>query len=229
MVDTMKRRLELSEISEVLNTIDWRDLECVRSHSYSLLRRIADSRETLGRLLASAIASAHLRNMFEHYDILDKLVLFDHRETGARLRLHVFLPGYFDRPHDHRWKYTTLILRGGYRHVTYLPKDYSSANSIRDMRPSIISDEREGHSYTYDAHMFHSITAEASTVTLVLRGPSEKEKFLVVDRASGNAWWQYGAAAESEHQRSAKSMTDEQLEATLNLLSEKRVALVERM
>lgn len=58
----------------------------------------------------------------EHYDILDKIVPHDdHR--GWPLRLHVFFPDYFDRPHNHRWTYSSHILRGSYPHTRYGTED----------------------------------------------------------------------------------------------------------
>lgn len=218
--------ITIEYIRDTIRNIDWSDLEAVRSTSSFLLKQISEDAECLGKLIANAVSEPSLRNLFEHYDILDKMVLLDDPESGVRLRLHIFLPGYFDRPHNHRWKYTTLILKGGYRHYTYLPHDYTADEEIRDMSPVIASFEGVGNSYTYDARMFHSIIAEPNTVTLILRGPSEKSEFLVVDRDTKESWWQYGAAQESPEARAKKRMTDAQLDTSLDVLRE--AGLLER-
>ena len=205
-------------LRNAVRNIDWNDLEAIRSTSSYLLKQIVSDRECLGRLIVNAVNDPDLRELFEHYDILDKFVLLDDPTSGVRLRLHIFLPGYFDRPHNHRWKYTTLILNGGYRHYTYLPHDYTADREIRDMSPVIASFEGVGNSYTYDARMFHSIIAEPNTVTLILRGPSEKSEFLVVDRETKESWWQYGSKQESPEARANKMMNDTQLEIGLGVL-----------
>jgi hypothetical protein len=59
--------------------------------------------------------------------------------------------------------------------------------------------------------MVHAVTAEPYTVSLVLRGPSVKDRFLVMDRATGTSWWQYGAADEGAEAAQAKRMRPERL------------------
>jgi len=71
-------------------------------------------RALLGRLANHITENPALAGLCEHYDILDKLVLHDD-PSGWRLRLHVFLDGYFDRLHNHRWTYASRILPGHMR------------------------------------------------------------------------------------------------------------------
>jgi hypothetical protein len=42
----------------------------------------------------------------------------------------------------------------------------------------------------------HSVTAEPYTTSLIVRGPAMKDRFMVTDRETGRAWWQYGASTE---------------------------------
>ncbi|MGH3943392.1 MAG: hypothetical protein ACRDTG_33180 [Pseudonocardiaceae bacterium] len=46
---------------------------------------------------------------------------------------------------------------------------------------------------------------------MIVRGPAVKDRFVVTDRTTGKAWWQYGAATETPEQAAAKRMTDSQL------------------
>lgn len=101
-----------------LSTLDWNDLAAVNAASTRLLDQLTSTPAILADLVERIPDDAHLSRLCEHYDILDKLVLHDD-PAGWRLRLHVFLDGYFDRPHNHRWTYTSRILTGSYTHILY--------------------------------------------------------------------------------------------------------------
>lgn len=49
------------------------------------------------------------------------------------------------------------------------------------------------------------------TVSLVVRGPAVKDRFLVMDRKTGESWWQYGATMEPAYSAEQKRMTIERL------------------
>ena len=108
----------ISELTEPLNGLDWNDTSAVNATSSKLLDTVATNRALLRDLVEQVPGNERLCELSEHYDILDKLLLHDD-PSGFRLRLHVFLPGYFDRPHNHRWTYTSRILRGSYQHTLY--------------------------------------------------------------------------------------------------------------
>ncbi|WP_345496650.1 hypothetical protein [Nocardia callitridis] len=54
----------------------------------------------------------------------------------------------------------------------------------------------------------------------MVRGPAVKDRFLVMDRKTGEAWWQYGARQESAEQARQKRMTPERLRELTARLSE---------
>jgi hypothetical protein len=87
----------------------------LRAASTTVLDMLTADRALLSELTDAVPNDPHLVGLCEHYDILDKIVLHD-APAGWRLRLHVFLDGYFDRPHNHRWTYTSRILSGSYAH-----------------------------------------------------------------------------------------------------------------
>jgi hypothetical protein len=93
--------------------INWKDLAAVAAANDKLLTALDSDRTTLRELTERALSNPELLHPCEHYDILDKIVLHDD-PSGWRLRLHVFLPGYFDRPHNHRRTYSSRILHGSY-------------------------------------------------------------------------------------------------------------------
>jgi hypothetical protein len=177
--------------------LDWEDTLRVQSLSETILRGVSDDRAMLRELLGKVPHNPALLEKCEHYDILEKLVLAEDPASGARLRLHVFLPGYIDRPHNHRWTYSSLILSGRYLHQIYGEDDgLTERVDVDELVPLLVRNETRGSTYTLHHSMIHSLVAEPYTVSLVLRGPAVKKRFLVMDKATKQSWWQYGAADE---------------------------------
>jgi hypothetical protein len=113
----------------LLADVDWNDLAAVAAASDKLLTALDSDRTTLRKLAERALDNPELLHLCEHYDILDKIVLHND-PSGWRLRLHVFLPGYFDRPHNHRWTYSSRILHGSYTHTLYGTDDQFGTGDI---------------------------------------------------------------------------------------------------
>ncbi len=194
-----------------LHDLDWNDLAAVTAASMEVLDRLATDRGLLGKLTAATLDDPRLTALCEHYDILDKLVLHDDPQ-GWRLRLHVFLDSYFDRPHNHRWTYTSHILTGSYSHVLYgTDENLTDTVDVAALAPRLARIEEPGDAYTLHHSMIHSVTALGEAVTLIVRGPAVKDRFVVTDRTTGKAWVQYGAATESPEAAAAKRMNDTQL------------------
>jgi predicted metal-dependent enzyme (double-stranded beta helix superfamily) len=203
-----------------VRTVDWEDLEAVQAVSGAVLDALAQNRVLLHSLVAGVASASNLARLCERYDILDKLVLHDD-ESGFRIRLHVFQPGYFDRPHNHRWTYSSRILLGSYRHALF-GRDMGLWEGIDVdlLRPLMVRTEEVGTTYTLSHNMVHSVVAQPHTVSLIVRGPAVKDRFLVADRATNKAWWQYGAAIESEQDAAAKRMSSDQIHGCQSLLTD---------
>lgn len=75
----------------------------------------------------------------------------------------------------------------------------------------LVRQEQIGNSYALHHTMVHAVVAEPYTVSLVLRGPAVKDRFLVMDRQTGESWWQYGANQESADSAQAKHMSLDRL------------------
>jgi hypothetical protein len=205
-------------------SIDWNDLATVATASDRLLTVLDSDRTVLRELAERAVDNPELLHLCEHYDILDKLVLHDD-PSGWRLRLHVFLPGYFDRPHNHRWTYSSRILHGSYTHTLYGTDDQLGTGGIdvAALRPRMARTESTGDFYTLHHTMIHSVTAQPYTTSLIIRGPAVKDRFLVTDRVTGQAWWQHGAATESPDEAARKRMNTAYANTCLRQLIELRV------
>ena len=193
-------------IIEPLRALDWEDIDAVEYATRKALTALTEEPEPIRTALLALPERPELLQLCEHYDILDKIVLHDD-ESGVRLRLHIFLPGYFDRPHNHRWSYASTILHGEYRHYLFGDAELDQTIDPVGLKPLMVRQERIGHAYALYHTMVHAVVAEPFTVSLVLRGPAVKDRFLVMDRRTGESWWQYGARQESTGDARQKRMS----------------------
>ncbi|MEU0649189.1 hypothetical protein ACIBMX_46700 [Streptomyces phaeochromogenes] len=209
----------IAELTKPLHNLNWEDTPAVEAQTGKVLSALADDKDLLRRLAHRVPQDEHLSGLSEHYDILDKLVLHDD-PAGWRLRLHVFLPGYYDRPHNHRWTYSSRILRGSYQHTLYgLDDILDDTMDVASLQPYMVRTETVGDSYTLHHRMIHAAVAEPHTVTLIVRSPALKDRFLVSDRETGKAWWQYGAAMEPQAEAEKKRMSHARIDQALNSLA----------
>jgi hypothetical protein len=190
---------------------DWNDIDAVEAATRQVLVALTADRSLIRSVLDDLPGRADLLALCEHYDVLDKIVLWDD-PSGFRVRLHVFLPGYFDRPHNHRWSYASTILRGWYRHYLFGSVELDETVKPHDLDAVMVREERVGDAYALHHSMVHAVVAEPYTVSLVVRGPAVKDRFLVMDRKTGESWWQYGAKQESSEDAEQKRMSVERFE-----------------
>ncbi|MFB8199379.1 hypothetical protein [Kitasatospora purpeofusca] len=200
----------IATYADALRGLDWGDAAKVEAATADPLAHLAEDRIALRRAVEDARTDAHLRSLCEHYDILDKIVLHDD-ESGFRIRLHLFGDEHYDRPHNHRWTYSARVISGRYTHTIYGTEDgFDETTNVAGLQAKMVRSENPGHSYTLHHTMVHAAVADPDTVSLVVRGPAVKDRFLVTDRDTGQVWWQHGAATESPDEAAAKRMTDHQ-------------------
>jgi hypothetical protein len=200
-----------------LGDINWDDTRSILQGTQPVFDALGlgDPQGLLADLLRAPESNPHLREMCEQYDFLSKLVLHDDPQSQVRVRLHLFRPGYFDRPHNHRWSFASRILSGSYRH-RILGSDESFTEDTDPDTMTTVYERVEGPGSTYALHhtSVHSIDAEAGTASLLVRGPAAKDRFLIIDRTTG-PFWAYGAASETPEQRASKGMTSDQIRETI--------------
>jgi hypothetical protein len=210
---------EIVKPLRALDADDWDDIDAVEAETRKVLDALTADRSVIRRILTDLPRQPDLLALAEHYDILDKIVLWDDA-TGFRVRLHVFLPGYFDRPHNHRWSYASTILRGQYRHYLFGNVELDEDVLPRDLEAVMVRQEQVGDAYALHHSMVHAVVAEPFTVSLVVRGPAVKDRFLVMDRKTGESWWQYGAKQESAEDAEQKRMSVEHFRELRGQLNE---------
>lgn len=198
-----------------LDTVDWDDTGSILRTAESIFDAITHESDLLTTLLDNLATDTHLRAMCEGYDFMDKLVLYDSLDHQIRLRLHLYRSGYFDRPHNHRWPFASRILHGSYLHRLYGRDDQFTEDTDPDtLTPILERVERPGSTYALQHTSVHTVQAEADSISILLRGPAAKERFLILDKTAGS-FWVYGAAQETPATRASKIMNSDQLDRTI--------------
>ncbi|WP_433358861.1 hypothetical protein [Streptosporangium sp. CA-115845] len=201
-----------------LRAADWNDTAHVEASTAGLLAELAADPAALRAAVEAISGDRHLQQLCEHYDILDKLVLHDD-PSGFRVRLHLFGPEHYDRPHNHRWTYSARLLSGSYTHTLYGTEEgFDETTDVSRLHPTMVRTEHTGDGYTLHHTMVHAAVAQPDTVSLIVRGPAVKDRFLVTDRATGQVWWQHGAAQESPAEAAAKRMHADRFTGCLHAL-----------
>jgi hypothetical protein len=104
-----------------------------------------------------------------------------------------------------------MAAAGQYRHILFGDAELDERVDPASLAPVMVRREQAGSSYVLHHRMVHAVVAEPYTVSLVIRGPAVKDRFLVMDRGTGEGWWQYGAGRESAEDAAAKRMPVERV------------------
>lgn len=174
--------------------------------------------DVVDALLQALCTGGPLRRDCESFPHLDKLVLWEHPERRVKLRLHVFSSGYGDLPHNHRWPFAARILHGAYVHSIYGDEATVLAADAggRQLTPLLRREETRGNSYLIDHSLVHSLRAEATVVSLVLRGEPVKSSYFTF--TADGLVWSSGRERESTTDQALKVMSDERLDRTVETL-----------
>jgi hypothetical protein len=202
-----------------LHGLAWDDMASVfPAAEMAFAALTADCWELLLNLLDAVPTNPELTEMCETYDFLDKVVLHNDKEHGYRIRAHLFRDGYFDRPHDHRWPFASMILTGSYRHTQYGDNSNFADVDPDNLRPLSIRTERPGDWYALHHTAVHSVSAEAGTLSLVLRGPAVKDSFRIIETDRSGSFTVKGASQETTAERASKRMGEERLRTTIGVI-----------
>lgn len=200
---------------EGLAAIDWDDTASILEGCSPIFDALRNEPFLLTQLVSSIRGKPDLAEMCEGYDFMHKLVLYDSPELNVRLRLHLYRSGFFDRPHNHRWSFASHILAGGYIHRIFgSDEQFDETTNPDKLSPIHERLELPGSTYALHHSGVHTVQARADTISLLVRGPSAKERFLILDASTGGFFWVYGAAQESVDERQSKRLTAEQLDRT---------------
>lgn len=208
-------------------TIDWNNFEQASELTKKVVKDLAADKVTLRKLVYAIEDNPDLLRQCERHQLLDRLVIYDGGDRNFKIRLNFTTNDHFDRPHDHRFSFTSLILRGCYRHIWYKyddeiydhtlddqakqwldryhPDDVSSIN-IPEMKPMFITEELQNACYTMHHNVIHATITTPDSLSLFLKGSGEKSRSIIADRATNKLWWRYGEADETDERRNQKLM-----------------------
>lgn len=188
--------------------IDWEDLEQAHEITSSILRQLAADKATLRRLLLAVEHTPDLMTKCELHSLDDKIVIYDGM-TDQNFRIRFRLSNIYqdERPHTHRFSFTTLILRGTYWQTWYSTRrELDEQIDVSEIIPVCSREEPAGSSFTIHHDAIHSTITPPDTVSLILRGPAAKRRAIITHKESGHVWWRYGEADESKERRQEVKM-----------------------
>ncbi|MGW4789927.1 hypothetical protein [Streptomyces sp. NPDC004230] len=217
---------DIASAVEPLRSLDWEDMDAVETSCRKVLEHIDANRGILRKALHDLPNQPELLALCEHPDAqataelgqqLDKIVFYED-ESGFRVRMHIFWSGCVDLPHNHRWSFMSMILKGQFRHSQYGLENYEDAMDLPIPKPLQVRIEQVGSMYALHHTILHALVAEENSVSLFIRGPAVKERGYLVDPETGRRHWHLGAAYESPEDIARKQMTPELLrELTVKL------------
>jgi len=202
-----------------LEKINWKDFNDIALKSSTVLGDIFNNRRIIDLFLKNVVKNNNLISLVEHYDFFDKLVIYIDKKDRFRIRLHVFSgeDSNKHRPHCHRWNYSSVILQGAYKHNIYGTEDKIDENTkINNLNPILVQEEKVGSIYTLSHKVFHSIAAQKDTVSMLIRGPALKDRFLIMDKKVNKIWWEYGRESETIEEIKNKSVSPENFKKIIN-------------
>ncbi|MGQ0839463.1 hypothetical protein [Actinokineospora sp.] len=216
--------------------VDWSDLTKVHQTTRDLLQELAEDKATLQLLVDRVREEPSLMAMCERHRLLDKIVVYDGGPRGFRLRIHISTREHRDRPHDHRFSFTSRIITGRYRHTRHdlvgdldesipwhVQEDVEAMLQNARAVPRFDTFQTAGSTYSLHHTEVHTTFTTPDTVSLFLRGPSEKDRSLITERETGRLWWRYGADKERQDRRVRKVMKAAEFEELVDRLNKLEV------
>lgn len=218
----------LAALVEPLHALDWDDAATAKCLTGEVLRSVAAAPGLLAGVVGGLRDRPDLLALSDH-DIdygFTKFVLHRGGDDRFRLRLHVMHPGTPDIPHSHRASFASLILGGSYRHTVFAPFDAGGDLPGPEALRAVFSGDLDpGDHYVLHHSVIHTLRVDGRPcLSLMLRGPVEKPRAVVVDRERGRSWYQVSAAAsgaEAEHLKASfRPLGVADLAAALALIEE---------
>jgi hypothetical protein len=218
---------------ELLDSLsfDWSAFNRAGRDSRDVIQAIASDKATLRALVLAVGHDEHLLPLCEKVRDFKYMVLYDALDRGFRLRLHRFSEGQEDQPHNHRYSFSSCILKGAYSHTLYEVTDDASPDLVLPywrldqppgthdggplpdfpmtrLSPLMTQMQAEGSAYSLHHTTFHATALPAQNAySLFLRGPAEKRSAVFLDPANHTYRWKFGRTNERPEVLTARSFT----------------------
>ena len=207
--------------------IDWSDFREASRITSDLLQELVADKETLRLLVDRIEHDSNLLDNCECHELLERLDIYDARDRNFQIRFNFTTPVNSVRPHDHRYSFSTYILRGSYKHVWFDPgqeiydqsrftnagehvdkahPDTGSGIKVNSMKPLFVTTERSGSQYTIHHACVHATITTPDSLSLIIKGPGEKKRSLIADRTKQMIWWRFGRSDEKADRIAQKKM-----------------------
>jgi hypothetical protein len=204
---------------DVLNGIKWNDLAAVRAATMPVLDYLARNMSSVIEAMHHVAETPSLMARCESDGFFDRVILYEDQIKEYSIRLHFLVPSEYDRPHNHRATFAAKILTGRYVHTTFaLPADIETRTGVpltekevRSLSPVMVREEIPGCCYVMHHTGFHSTISTSDHASVLIRGPSAKDRLLFLDQRIGTATWMYGGQFEAAEPLAIKAMKTETL------------------
>lgn len=201
-----------------IERLDWDDLATLSEESRRILTELSSDRGLMKPIVETARYDRKLLSISELLPDMYKLTLYEDQTTKARLRLHIYRPGYEDVPHSHRWTLASLLLTGEI-HCRYYGTDaeYLAADGHTSPASLLTKFMTAGSFYTMHHSIIHHFRAKPHSVTFCLRGPTVKDRSIKILPQAVD--WKYGTQQES----SSAQITPQAFDDAMAILQEAEI------
>ncbi len=224
----MDVRSQLDRIS-----FDWAAFDAAGRDSRGVIQELGADRSALRQLVLAVGRDEHLLPLCEKVRDFKYMVLYDAIDRGFRLRLHRFSEGQEDQPHNHRYSFSSCILKGSYTHTLYEVADDAPSLDAKPywelqqppgthdggplphlpmtrLSPLMTQTQEASSSYSLHHSTFHATALPAQNAySLFLRGPAEKASAVFLDPVNRAYRWKFGRNQEQPGVVTARSFTPE--------------------
>jgi hypothetical protein len=176
------------------------------------MRRLTSDKPLFRDLIDAAVDDPVLFPKCECHRLDHKIVIWDDPAKNFRLRLRMFRNGQYERIHDHRFSFTTLVLRGHHRESFWAARRPLGDDSrLEDFVQLFVREEVTDRVFTLHHTALHSTLVSSDSISLVFRGPPEKPRSFLIgkDKEVGQVWWRVGQFDESPERREHVAMSRE--------------------
>lgn len=227
-------------------SIDWSKSDDASRISREMAQELASNRSMLRTLVFAAIENEQLTGLAEKHGELNYIVLYDALERGFRIRLHRFSKGLEDIPHNHRFSFSSALLKGSYIHTMFelqrqdtdpaadpwtldqpegsFTGDALGKLAICGLQEILQTRQSAGTSYTMNHHAIHKTAMpDEDAFSVFVRSPAQKECSLQLEPWKRTYRWKFGRGAEGQEVIRDRVMTTNEYRAFVNNLEEESV------
>ncbi len=197
------------ELLKNLPQLNWDNFEETSQVTINICKEMAN-KDFLTKAIEKVETTPELFDLCEEHELDDKIVIYNDLEKGYRIRLRLGNEDQYERAHNHRFPFTTLILHGTYYQSWYGVKgEFNENTKVEDVTKLCARVEKKGSYFTISDKAIHSTQTDPHTISLVICGPPKKDKTNIINTKTGKVWSKWGKKFESKEQIKKAKMSKE--------------------